>query len=185
VENLIRSAPVDQSPIPVPAGYDRVHVNVDDDVEVQGGEFLLRGPITESLSFTFNMSYSKETDAGTGEQIPGRPRHNQKLMLSYDPLGRPFGLSFAVKHVGTTTTDVTGFDDQQFGDYYVANLGARIFLDQDRRHRLNLRLENAFDEDYAVRVRSTVLAGSPTDERYLFRQLGAPRTAFMTYSYTF
>ncbi|MBN1240018.1 MAG: TonB-dependent receptor plug domain-containing protein [Gammaproteobacteria bacterium] len=185
VDNLISSTTVEQSPIPVPPGYDRVRINVGDEVEVQGAEFLLRGPFTESLSFTFNMSYSKETDTGTGEQLPGRPRRNQKAMLSYDPEGARFGLSFALKHVGETTTDVTGFADQQYGDYYVANIGARVFLDDERRHRVNVRLENAFDEDYAVRVRSAVLETSPAGERYLYRQLGSPRTAFVTYSYTF
>jgi outer membrane cobalamin receptor len=182
VDNLISSTTIDNSPIPVPPGYDRVRINIDGEVEVRGAEFTFRGPLTQALSFMINFSYSEEED-NNGRQLVGRPRHNQKASLSYDPVNAPWGLSFAIKHVGRTTTDVTGFEPQQYGDYYVANLGARVYLDQAQRHKLNVRLENAFDEDYAVSVRSGLL--ETTSERYMYRQLGAPRTAFVTYSVNF
>lgn len=181
VENLISSTTVDESPIPVPPGYDRVRINIENDVDVRGAEFLLRGPITEALSFSVNFSYSEEEE--DGRQLPGRPRHNQKYSLSYDPAAGRFGLSFAVKHVGETTTDVSDFPDQQYGDYYVANLGARLYLDPERSHRLNLRVENAFDETYATRIRSATheITGDP----FMYRYLGAPQTMYVNYSYTF
>ncbi len=182
VDNLISSTNVENSPIPVPPGYDRVRINVEDEVEVQGAEFTLRGPVTQALSFMVNFTYSQEEDL-SGRQIDGRPRHNQKASLSYDPAGASFGLSFAVKRVGKTTTNVTGFGEQRYGDYYVANFGARYFFDEAQNHKLNLRLENVFDEDYAIRVRSTAL--ETTGEQYLYRQLGAPRTAYLTYSFSF
>lgn len=183
VDNLIDSVPADESPIAVPPDYSRVQVNLDNEVDVQGAEFLLRGPITQAVSFSVNFSYSKEVEAGTNEQLPGRPRRNQKASLSYDPEGRPFGLSFAVKHVGETSTDVSGFEDQQYGDYYVANLGARLYLDAARNHRLNLRLENAFDEYHATSVGSST--HEVTGEPFLHRRLGSPRNVHLTYSYDF
>lgn len=186
VDNLITTAAITgDAPIVVPPEYDRIFVNIDEEVKVTGAEFLLRGPITQALQFSVSYTYSKEVDPDSGTQLSGRPRHHSKASLSYEPPGLPFGLNLAVKHVGDTTTDVRDFGDQQFGDYYVANLGAHVYLDgEGGNHRLNLRLENAFDETYATSLGSALLETSDT-MRFMYRRLGPPRTMHVSYNYAF
>lgn len=183
VDNLIDSAPVDETSIAVPPGYSSVHVNVDGEVEMRGASFLLRGPITDALSFSANFTYSSEEEADTGEQLSGRPLRHQKYSLQYRPAAGPFAFNAAVKHVGETSESVNAFPDQRYGDYYVANLGATFYLDAERNQRLNLRLENAFDETYATDVGST--EHEVTEMPFLYRRLGPPRTAYLDYSHSF
>jgi vitamin B12 transporter len=74
---------------------------------------------------------------------------------------------------------------QSYGDFVVANLGAHWQPDAAGHHRVGVRVENLFDTDYATRIRSAVLAGSSPAQRFIYRNLGAPRTGYLSYSYTF
>lgn len=183
VDNLISTTPADETSIPVPPGYSRVHVNVDNEVRMQGASFLLRGPLTDALSFSANFTYSEEGEAGTGEQRPGRPLRHQKYSLQYNPATGPFAFNVAIKHVGRTRAEVAELPDQPYGDYNVANLGATFYLGEDRNQRLSLRLENALDETYATDLESNV--HDVTGARFLSRQLGPPRTAYLNYNHSF
>jgi len=55
-----------------------------------------------------------------------------------------------VNRVGDMFNTVSGFGGVPTGDYTVVDLAWRVFLDRSRRHRINLRLENLFDEVYAT-----------------------------------
>lgn len=76
-----------------------------------------------------------------------------------------------------------GIGRRQFGDYTTLDLNARLYLGLDKRHRLGMRLENAFDEEYATQVRQGAPDGAGPDYAYWF--LGTPRTLHATYSYYF
>ena len=60
-----------------------------------------------------------------------------------------------MNRVGRMNDTVGGFGQVPSGDYVVADLSGRVFLDRQRRHRVNLRVENLFDENYWARVTST------------------------------
>lgn len=168
-----------------PDGFTNTFINVANEVDVTGTELLLRGPVSESLSFDVSYTYSKEIDTGTGQQIQDRPRRQYKGSLSYDPQNQRFGANLAMKYVGDKSTDVTGFGRQAYGDYYVLDAGAHLYLDANEQHRVTLRLENLLDEAYATSTSAAVLTGSDPQERFQWRRLGVPRTVHLNYSYSF
>jgi vitamin B12 transporter len=78
---------------------------------------------------------------------------------------------------------VSGFGSVPSGNYIVADLSGRVFLDRSRRHRINLRLENLFDEEY-----TTIHARGFTDASatpFLVHNLGVPRTFHVSYSFSY
>jgi outer membrane cobalamin receptor len=168
-----------------PDGFTNTFINIANEVDVTGTELLLRGPISESLSFDVGYTYSKEIDTGTGQQIQDRPRRQYKGSLSYDPQNQRFGANLAIKYVGDKSTDVTGFGRQAYGDYFVLDAGAHLYLDANEQHRLTLRLENLLDEEYATSTSSAALTGSDPQDRFQWRRLGVPRTVHLNYSYSF
>lgn len=167
-----------------PPGYPGIFVNIDEEVRARGFEATLRTPLGEQFSAMLSYTYSEERARGTDVQIAGRPEHAAKAGLNWTPTG-PYGANLALKYVGETETAVAGFGDQPYGDYVVADLGAHVFLDADRRTRISARVENLFDQDYATSVGSAVLIGSPTNERFMFRRLGAPQTFHLSLTRTF
>lgn len=168
-----------------PQGYSSLFVNIGGEVKARGVETTLRGPVGGDFDLLLSYTYSRERARETGVQLAGRPEHAGKATLSWSPSG-PFGADLAVKYIGDTERPVAGFGTRAYGDYWVANLGGHVWLDPStRRRRLSLRVENLFDQDYATNVNSAVLTGSPTSQRFLFRTLGAPRTAYLSLSQTF
>jgi outer membrane cobalamin receptor len=187
IDNLITTAPIDESmPNRPPPEFSRTYINVPDEVKATGAEALLRGAITEAVGFDLSYTYSKELNSDGTRRVE-RPLRTYKASLSYSPPGRPFGINVAYKYVGDQTDpDVNGFGAQSFGDYSVVNVGAHLFVDPARqRHRLGLRLENAFDAEYSTLVGSAVLEGSDPQERFLWNRIAPPRTVHMNYSYSF
>ncbi|MNP85844.1 hypothetical protein D3C76_1857560 [compost metagenome] len=63
-----------------------------------------------------------------------------------------------------------------YGHYSVVDADAYRYLDNARRHRLSLLVENLFDRDYAT----SMTTGSPSVEN-----LGRPFTTEVRYTYRF
>jgi outer membrane cobalamin receptor len=187
VDNLITSAPLSPDhPAQLPPEFTRIFVNIEDEVKVTGGELLLRGPITQALSFDVSYTYSREIARGSTEQIADRPRRQYKGSLSWSPAVAPVGVNAAFKYVGLKTNQLAAFGRQEYGDTYVVDLGAHVYLDRERRRqRLNLRVENAFDSTYATAVSQANLIGSDPVQPFMFRRLGPPRSYHLNYSYFF
>ncbi|MDO9477907.1 MAG: TonB-dependent receptor, partial [Pseudohongiella sp.] len=186
VDNLITTAPIPVELVgQFPTGFTRTFINIADEVTVRGGEFLFGGPISASLSFDVSYTYSKEEARGTNEQIADRPRRQYKGALSYASQRLPLGANLAVKYVGQKTASVTGFGTQTYGDTYIVDAGAHAYLDAAEKHRVTLRIENLLDAELATAVNSAILAGSPTQERFLWQRLAVPRTLHLNYQYSF
>ena len=186
VDHLITTAPIPVADLGrFPDGFTRTFVNIADDVKVTGGEALLRGMLTDTLSFDLSYTYSKEIARGSTQQIPDRPRRQYKGAMAWSSASLPIGANIAIKYVGSKTANVTGFGIQQYGETHVIDAGIHAYLDQQQQHRLTLRLENLLNADYATAVNSAVLAGSSPRQRFLWQRLGAPRTIHLNYSYTF
>jgi len=187
VDNLITTAPIpDDMPNRPGPEFSRTFINVDSEVTVRGAEALLRGDITDDLSFSLSYTYSKETPADSNVQIPDRPRRQYKGALAYSAPGGRFGANAAFKYIGTKHSNVTGYSWQSYGDTYVFDAGAHVYLDPAaERHRLTLRVENLFDADHVTGVGSAVLAGSESQQRFLWERLAPPRSIHLNYTYNF
>jgi hypothetical protein len=103
--------------------------------------------------------------------------------LDLHPAGVPFGATLTVNRVGEMFDSVSGFGSVPSGDYAIVDLSGRVFLDSRRRHRLNLRLENALDEQYSSIHTRGFTDGAATP--FIVNHLGTPRTLHLSYSYSY
>jgi outer membrane cobalamin receptor len=85
--------------------------------------------------------------------------------------------------VGDIFNNVSGFGSVPAGNYAVVDLAGRYFLDAQRRHRFNVRLENLFDADYATgNGRAFPDAGGAA---YLTTIRGVPFTLHASYTFAY
>jgi outer membrane cobalamin receptor len=185
VKNLITDD--DTNP---PPGFDTVFINSDAKVKMSGLELLLRTSFTDALAVDASYMYSRERNAGSDTQLANRPRNSGKLGLTWEQPGASFGASLALKYGGSTYASFQSASNtpttEVYGDDLIANLGVQWYPDaMSRHHRVSLRVENLFDTGYVTRIRSTRLAGSPPPTRLVYRNLGAPRTGYLNYTYQF
>jgi len=168
------------------AGFDAatnqdIFGNVPGTVEVRGGEFVLDAAPNEDISANFSFTSSTSRDSN-GLQIRRVPEQLVKVTLDYHPMAMPFGLFASLNYVGDTY-DTQGGVRANYGDYAVIDMGGRVFLDMDRRHRIDLGLRNILDQEYTTRL----TRGFPDDgaPAYLVSNLGLPRTFYASYGYSF
>jgi len=123
-----------------------------------------------------------------GEQIARVPEQLAKAGLDYHPRSRPIGATVAINYTGRVFTHV-GPDLVPYGRSAVVDISGRYFIDANRKHRLNLALQNVFDKQYGVPSRgcADVVTDGPYDcsSAYTFVNLGLPRTLRASYTYSF
>ena len=113
------------------------------------------------------------------------PEDIAQAVIDIHPRGRGFGGSIVTNWVGNVVDVVSsGFGRQEHGNYTVIDLNAYVAFGPDNRQRINLSLENAFDETYSTHV-SRAFRDSVGATPYLVHYLGAPRTLHVSYSYNF
>ena len=167
-----------------PGFPDGIYVNVDRKVRSRGVEGQATVQIADGISARGSFALTRTRAEGAGRQFDRIPKAQAKATVSYDSPEHPFGASASLLWTGDVHQQVTGFGRVNYGDYTVVDLAAYAYVDGDaRRHRLTARLENAFDEDYATRVNSALIALSA--QRFLFKFRGAPRTLHVSYAYSF
>ncbi len=155
-------------------------------VRVKGVSLAGSGQLTPSLSGSLSYTYAKSERndlAGGYLSIAGIPANQVQGAIDVHPTRAPVGLTFTINAVGTLNDSVSGFGLVSSGDYTIADLSGRVFLDGKRRHRINLRFENLFDADYATGHARGFLDNSTTP--FLVRYLGVPRTFHLSYSFGF
>lgn len=164
-----------------PAFPDGIYTNFDRTAEFDGFELILHGRLTDTLSATMSYTANDAELEGTGMQLQDVPETLAKLGLTYRPMTAPFELGVSVINVGDVFDEVSRIGRVEHGGYTVVDLSAAYYLDADRRHRIGARIENAFDEDYATSLGRGIrdVDGSS----YLYRNLGAPRTVNVSYSF--
>lgn len=161
--------------------YDGVFDNVDGTVEVRGFELLGTAAYDNGLSLIASYTHSESEVAGTGVQLARAPKDYAKVGAAYDA-GR-WGAGANALWTGEQEANAGSFGRVNYGDYIVLDLNAHLFIDRDERQKLAVRLENAFDEDYATRVAAGVAddGGGPI----LVSNRGVPQTLHVSYSYRF
>lgn len=157
-----------------------VATNVPGEVKVRGGQAVVSAPLGAGLRGRVSFMRSSSENA-QGRQIARIPRSALQASLDYSaPSGR-YGGSLTGNRVGDVFEPILG-DPVHYGNYTVVDLNARYFLDDARHHRLSLRLENAFDEEYG---RPGTGRTDASNAGYAVINLGTPRTLHASYSYTF
>ena len=165
-------------------------------VEFSGFEALVAKPLTDSIRVSASYTQTEATSQGSSQQLDRIPESLAKAQIAWESMNSRFGASASAIWTGnvfqTVTGPVTNYEPDlastrvNYGDYYVVDLAAHAYLDDDRKHRLTARLQNALDEDYATRVNSgAVDSPAPGATRFLFKNRGVPRTFHIRYTYAF
>ena len=183
IENLIRD--VDDGT----GSGNTIAENVDGKVRVYGNQIVLKFVPSDSwsanVSYTHNDSQSNLTSGGY-DTIPGIPKEQVAASLNFEPRSKRVGATVSLNHVGSVYDVVGGGIGQlQRGNYTVADLSGRVYLDSARRHTLSLRLENAFDKTYTTRYARATVDDTDPAVFYPARNLGVPRTFHLRYDYSF
>jgi outer membrane cobalamin receptor len=171
------------------SGETTVTANRPDVVRVRGlaivGSGALGAAVSASLGYTYNRSQQSTNElAGGYSALAGIPSHQVEGSLDVHPASVPFGAMLTVNKVGEMFDTVSGFGSVPSGDYTVVDLAGRIFLDARRHHRINLRLENLFDEDYTT-IHARGFPDSTTGAAFVVHNLGVPRTLHVSYGFSF
>jgi vitamin B12 transporter len=159
--------------------------NVPGNVSVRGVEVTLDASITAGLSGNFNATYSHSRQSGSDLQFDQIPVTQVKLGLDYHPSDLPFGATLNVVHLGDVDAEPFGAGNGRYGygNYTVADLGGRIFIDRARRQRIDLHLNNAFNKTYYSGLTHGV--NDTSGDAYLVHDLALPRTFSAYYTYAF
>ena len=91
-----------------------------------------------------------------------------------------FGLDLSAKYVGESTITGSGVPNDA---YLVTNFGAHAYVDANRSHRINLRIENLFDEGYVTRYYN--VTREDNGQTQLAGRLGPDRMWSLNYTYVF
>ena len=164
-----------------------VTANSDEAVKVHGvsllGSASLTPAVAVTLGYTYTTSEQGNTLAGGYSSLPGLPSNRVNASVDLHPAGRRVGASMTLFHVGDIFDNVSSFGKVPSGNYTVVDLAGRYFLDAGRRHRLNLRIENVFDAQYATGHGRGFpdAGGSP----YITSALGVPRSLHLSYTFAY
>jgi outer membrane cobalamin receptor len=181
INNLIDYATFDD------ATGQAVFGNVPGTVRVRGGEIALTAAFTESTSAVLNFTRNQSKQDG-GVQTDRVPEQLLKGSLDFHPQALPFGATLSVSYTGKTYITVGG-NPLEYGKYTVVDLSGRYFLDNARKQRLSVSVQNLFDREYGRPNRGCldVATDGPYDcsSPYVYVNRGLPRTAVFRYTYDF
>jgi vitamin B12 transporter len=167
-----------------PAYPDGIFANFDSTRETSGWELGFSVGLTEAMTVSLDYTSAESELEGVGTQVQDVPESLVKLDWIYRGMSLPLDVNVSVLNVGDLYDQVSGgIGRVEHGDYTVVDLSGGYYFDEARRHRIGLRLENAFDEEYATAIGRGFrdVDGSS----YSYANLGAPRQLHATYSYRF
>jgi outer membrane cobalamin receptor len=152
-------------------------------VRVRGAEADVRAEFPD-FSAALSYTYSHSVEAGN-QQIDAVPVQQAKATFDYHPPARPFGVTASAIFVGAEWQSGLGVGTgrAEYGRYPLVDLAARYFIDAQRHHIVSVRLENAFDRQYATSLGTAERDSDGSD--YVYWNLGVPRTLQARYTYKF
>ena len=122
--------------------------NVAGKVITRSLEADLQAPITDALSGNVDFTYAASGNP-IEPAIQPHPRKSFQIWSRLSPERSPFSTSLSLQNVGNLHDTLGGGVGLiSYGDYTVLNMGARIFLDEARQHRIGVNLANVADENY-------------------------------------
>ena len=169
VDNLIGSA-------------NGIRANSDSKVDFDGFEISLSLQATSTLSIGLDHTETDAEEDGSSDQVTDIPESVTKLSIHFQHPDSPIELTASVISVGDLYDSVSGgIGRLEHGGYTVADFAAAYVFGDNAQHRLGLRLENAFDEEYGSSLARAFRDSDDTS--YAYANLGTPRTWHATYTY--
>lgn len=162
-----------------PGFPDGLYINSANVVKVWGGEAVVNAQLSDVFGVTLDYTHTRARQVGVSDQIVNIPKNLAKAILRADSPDRRFGGTLAVNWTGDVYSSVATFGRIEHGNYAVVDLSAYLFLDEDRRHRVGVRVENLLNTDYASRV--SRFREDITDASYAVDNLGTPFTVHASY----
>ena len=161
-----------------------VRINTDETVDFDGWEVEFNLALTSTWSTNFDYVSTTAEERGTSEQTAGVPESTFKLGFTYIAESAPVEFNIALVNIGDLYDDVGGgIGRVEHGNYTIVDFAGAYYFGDNRRHRLGIRVENAFDEDYASSVgRATTDVGGTS---YAYANLGTPQTVHVSYTYRY
>jgi outer membrane cobalamin receptor len=156
--------------------------NVPGTVSVRGAEIALESSQSDSWSANLSYTYNHSIDPSTQMQIANVPTNLVKAGFDYHPPA-PWGANLTVNYFGKTYATGLWDGTEAYGNDTIVNLSGRVFLDSQRRQRLDLSLQNLFNRTYATGLGTATrdVDGS----NYTYWNLGVPRNLRIAYTYKF
>ena len=142
-----------------------VFENVDGTVHVRGVTGLVEGPITPAWSSSASYTFSSAVQTGN-TQIDKVPVHQAKGWVDWHPLTLPVGAAVYVNYVGDTYQTFGTDDREKVTGHFLLSLSARVFLDGERRHKINVGLSNVLGSVYATSYGKGVRDADGSDYTY-------------------
>ena len=155
--------------------------NIPGEVRVRGGELVLSAEIAKSLSATASYTYNRARQ-DSDLQITRIPEQLAKATFDLHPPGAMFGATVSLNYVGKVFQSVWD-GREQYGNYVVADLAGRLYLDSGKHHLVTARIANVFDKEYASSIGSAERDSDGSN--YTYWNLGLPRTFEVRYTYQF
>ncbi|MFB3107548.1 MAG: TonB-dependent receptor plug domain-containing protein, partial [Pseudomonadales bacterium] len=161
-----------------------VRINTQNTVDFDGWELDLGLALTPAWSANFDYVSTTAEAQGSSDQIVGVPESTLKLGLTYTAESAPYEFNMSLVRIGDLYDSVGGgIGRVEHGGYTIVDLSGAYYFGDDGKHRLGLRLENAFDEEYASSVgRATTDVGGTS---YAYENLGTPQTVHVSYAYRY
>lgn len=155
------------------------YVNLDKEVVTLGVDLHLFWMLTDSVSVDVATTYSDIENENGDEALLNVPDVSANIRVDYQPNNRPWELWLQSSYVGSMTAY-----DKGYGEYTLMDLGASYRFGPQENHRINLKLENAFDTD-AVTGIFRPGSDAPADYRDTIDTLGSPRNLQISYIFDF
>jgi vitamin B12 transporter len=170
-----------------PSGFDTatnqsLFENIPGIVRVRGATAVVEGQIGPAWSGSASYTYSSSVQTGN-EQIDSVPLNLAKGWIDWHPLTLPVGAAVYVNYVGDSYQSFGTDDREKVAGHFLLDVATRVFLDTDRRHKINLSLSNVLNATYATALGKGVRDSDGSDYTYWY--LGAPRTLSAKYTYHF
>jgi len=156
--------------------------NIPGTVRVRGATFVVEGQLSADWSGSASYTYSSAEQTGS-VQIDKVPRQQAKGWIDWHPSALPIGAAVFANYVGDTFQSFGSGDREKIAGHLVLDLAARVFLDTEHNHKINLALSNVFGTMYATSLGKGVRDADGSD--YSYWNLGAPRTFSARYTYRF
>jgi len=159
-------------------------INLPNKVVAKGVELVGHLDLNPSLSLQGSYTHARTRQRGSSRQLDRVPEDTAQALVDIHPQGRNFGGSVVANYVGSVFDNVTGgFGPVQHGHYAVVDLTAYLTFGPGDHQRINVSLENAFNEGYFTRLSRA--SRDADGSSYIVHARGAPRTLHATYSYSF
>jgi vitamin B12 transporter len=134
-------------------------------------------------SLNTSATWVSAEEKNSEKQLSQIPTFYANANLQYRRQTGRFGADFMSRYIGDIyQRNLAGFDDVQYGDYFVFDLSAFMTIDKENRHKLTLRIENIFDEKYETKWYRARNADAVS---YLYHYNGLPRNAVLGYTFIF